>query len=270
MAIRVFEGKVVVVTGGASGIGLAIAREFGENGAKTVLLDLDKKTLDGKVEELKRNKIDAMGVVCDVTDEAGCRAAVRKVIENFGGIDLLVNNAGITQRSGFLNTEVSVYRRVMDINFFGSVICTKAAIESIVERKGMIIAVTSIAGLAPLLGRTGYAASKHAMHGFFTSLRTELKRYGVDVMIVCPGFTKTNLQTRALDGDGTVTKHPQSTTGRQYEPEEIAKAVYRGAVKRKRLLVLSLVGKFTHLLNKVAPGLYERIMVRKMSSELDR
>ncbi len=270
MTRREFGSSVVLVTGGASGIGLAIAREFGKNGARTALLDLNKKSLDDKVKDLKKGGIEAMGVVCDVTDEKGCRAAVDKVVQNFGGIDLLVNNAGITQRSGFLNTEVSVYRRVMDINFFGSVICTKAAIDSIIERRGMIIAVTSIAGLAPLLGRTGYAASKHAMHGFFTSLRAELKRDGVDVMIVCPGFTKTNLQTRALDGDGTVTKHPQSITGRQYEPEEIAGAVYKGAVRRKRLLVLSFVGKFTHLLNKVAPGLYERIMVKKMSPELER
>lgn len=270
MAKDMFRNKVVVVTGGASGIGLAISREFGKNGAKIALLDVDKKSLDDRVKELEGEGIETMGVFCDVTDEVGCQKSFDAVVENFGGIDLLVNNAGITQRSPFLDTSVSVYRRVMEINFFGSVICTSSAIKSLVERKGIIIVVTSIAGLAPLLGRTGYAASKHALHGFFTSLRTELKEKGVGVMIVCPGFTRTNLQTRALDGNGTVTKHPQSTTGKQYEPEEIARAVYRGAVKRKRLLVLSPVGKFTHLLNKVAPVFYEWIMERKMRSELER
>jgi short-subunit dehydrogenase len=266
----VFEKKVVVITGGASGIGLAIGREFGKHSAKIALLDVDKKTLDEKVKELNGDGIETMGVVCDITNEVGCQKAIITVIKAFGGVDVLVNNAGITQRSAFVNTDISVYRRVMEINFFGSVISTKAAIASIIERRGMIIVISSIAGFAPLLGRTGYAASKHALHGFFGSLRTELKQDGVSVMIVCPGFTKTNLQTRALDGDGDVNTHPQSTTGKQYMPEDIAVEIYRGAVKNKRLLVLSPVGKFTQFLTKVAPGLYERIMTKKMKSELMR
>jgi NAD(P)-dependent dehydrogenase (short-subunit alcohol dehydrogenase family) len=270
MPKNVFRDKVVAVTGGASGIGFAISREFGKNGARIALLDVDKNGLKEGVKELSGEGIEAMGVFCDVTDEAGCKKSFDEVFKKFGGVDVLVNNAGITQRSPFLETSVSVYRRVMDINFFGSVICTKAAADSIVERKGMIIAIASIAGIAPLLGRTGYSASKHAMCGFFSSLRTELKGKGVRVMIVCPGFTRTNLQTRALDGDGTVTKHPQSTTGRQYEPEDIARAVYGGAVKGKRLLVLSPVGKSTHIMNKVAPWFYEWLMERQLRSELER
>ncbi|MBW2048702.1 MAG: SDR family NAD(P)-dependent oxidoreductase [Deltaproteobacteria bacterium] len=155
------------------------------------------------------------------------------------------------------------------MNFFGSLYCTKAAIRSIVERKGLIIVNESIAGLAPLLGRTGYSASKHALHGLFTSLRSEIRGSGAHVMIVCPGFVKTNLQARALGGNGQVTKHPQSTVGSQSTPEEAAEAIFRGAMRRKHLLVLTPVGKISYWISRISPILYERMMARQLRSELE-
>jgi short-subunit dehydrogenase len=158
----------------------------------------------------------------------------------------------------------------MDVNFFGSLHCTKYAISHLIARKGAIVVIESLAGVAPLLGRTGYCASKHALHGLFTSLRGELIDSGVHIMIVCPGFVQTQLQTRALGGDGRVTRHPQSTVGRQDLPDQIAAAVYRGLLKKKNLMVLSPVGKLAYWMSRLAPNFYERLMARQLKSELMR
>lgn len=264
-----FEKRVVVVTGAASGIGAAICRRFSEAGARIVLLDLDEKGLAERVGELSSRGVESLWVRCDVSSEEECRFAIRRAIERFGGIDVLVNNAGITQRGPFIETAIPVFRRVMEVNFFGSLYCTKAAIASLVERRGLIIVIESIAGLTPLYGRTGYSASKMALHGLFTSLRTEVRRLGVHVMIVCPGFVRTNLQSRALGRDGTVTQHRQSKVGREESPEAVADAIYRGAIARRRLVITTPVGKLSHWMNRWWPAAYERLMAWALRSELE-
>lgn len=267
---RDFAGKVVVVTGAGGGLGSAFARRFARAGAHLGLLDVDGTKLGAIAAELGEQGVSHMAVPGDVTDETGCRAAIGAVRRELGGIDVLVNNAGITHRSAFADTDAIVYRKVMGVNFFGPLYCTQAALPSLLERRGLIITITSIAGLAPLLGRTGYAASKHACHGLFGSLRAELQGTGVDVMLVCPGFTATGIARAALDGDGSVTRHPQSTVGRVATPESVAEAVFRGATRSKRLLVLTGVGKATYLINRLAPALYERLMARSLRHEFDR
>ena len=265
-----FKDKVVVVTGAASGIGAAICQKFGGAGSKIGLLDMDEAGVKAAAGVLRDAGIDAVGVRCDVVDEAQCTSAIDNIIELYGGIDILVNNAGITQRSAFVNTKTSVYRKVMAVNFFGSLFCTKAAIDSLIARKGIIIVIESLAGVSPLLGRTGYCASKHALHGFFTSLRSELRDTGVHIMLACPGFVKTNLQTRALGGDGRITAHPQSMVGKPTSAQNVAEAIYNGALNRRHLLVLTPVGKLAYWVNKLAPILYERLMARQVRGELDR
>ncbi|MGM0427146.1 MAG: SDR family oxidoreductase [Thermodesulfobacteriota bacterium] len=263
-----FHNKCVLITGGASGIGLAMGRRFGRAGARVVLLDQDASALKAAEKEGRTAGIDIWGLACDVSKEAACTTAIKSVLQHHGGIDVLVNNAGITQRGAFVDTQTQVFEQVMQVNFFGSLYCTKAAIHSLIRRKGMIIVNESVAALIPLLGRTGYSASKHALHGLFTSLRTELKNTGVHVMIVCPGFVRTNLQTRALGCDGRITAHPQSSVGAHDTPESVAEAIYQGARKRKRLLVLTRVGKLSYWIHRISPGLYERIMARQLKSEL--
>jgi len=264
------ENQVVVVTGGASGIGWATCERFAREGTHIALLDLDEAAIAARCRELEARGVEVLGQCCDVSDQADCSAAAEAILERFGGVDVLVNNAGITQRAAFVDTQVSVFERVMAVNFFGSLYITKALIDSLIERRGQVIVIESIAGVAPLLGRTGYAASKHALHGLFTSLRTELRATGTHVMIVCPGFIKTNLQTRALGGDGEVTDHPQSTIGKQSTPEEAAEAIVQGAIERKHLVVLTLAGKLGYWLSRLAPVLYERIIERKFRAELER
>jgi len=264
-----FKNKVVVITGASSGIGFALCKRFAAGGAKICLLDMDEKALKGAERELVDSRVDCLGVVCDVSSRDQCQDSILKVMDRYGGIDVLINNAGITQRGAFVDTRISVFEKVMGVNFFGSLYCTKAAIQTLIQRKGLIIVNESVAGLAPLLGRTGYSASKHALHGLFTSLRTEIRSSGAHVMIVCPGFVKTDLQTRALGGNGQVTKHPQSTVGSQGTPEEAAEAIFTGAVKRKHLLVLTPVGKMSYWISRIFPILYERMMARQLRSELE-
>ncbi len=267
---RNFEGRVVVVTGGGSGLGAAFARRFARAGARLALLDLDLSGARALADELARNGVDALALECDVRDEAACGRAIAAVMDRFGSIDVLVNNAGLTHRSAFADTDTAVIRRVMEVNFFGAVHCTKAALPGLLARKGLVIAISSIAGLAPLHGRTGYAASKHAIQGFFSSLRGELSERGVGVLIVCPGFTATGIAVHALDADGQPTRHPQSTVGRIATPESVADAVFAAAERDQSMLVLSTVGRVTWWLQRLAPALYERIMVRSLKRELER
>jgi short-subunit dehydrogenase len=157
----------------------------------------------------------------------------------------------------------------MDVNLFGSIHCTKAAINSLIENRGMIIVISSLAGFLPLFGRTGYSASKHALHGFFDSLRTEMKEKGVSVMIACPGFADTDFSRSALDGDGSVTKHPRSTVGRLSSADQVASDIFKAATNNKRLLVMSPAGKVSRLIIKIWPSLYDKLMVRSLKSELE-
>lgn len=264
------EGKVVVITGAAGGIGRALCLRFGLSGAKVGLADINSERLGMLSEELEAQGIDCLGLPLDVADEEACRRAMTAVIEHFGRIDVLVNNAGITHRSAFCDTETKVYRRVMEVNYFGSVNCTKAALDELIRSRGQIVVTSSVAGFAPLLGRTGYAASKHALHGLFDTLRSELKRYGVAITIVCPGFTATDIGKHALDADGRPTRHPQSAVGKAASPESVADEIYRSAVKRKRLTILSGVGRLSRLMTRFCPALFERIMERSLRAELER
>ena len=267
---RDFRDRVVVITGAAGGIGRALSHRFAKSGARLGLADIDGQGVKALCEELAAEGTDCFGFDLDVTDEAACHSAMDSVMKRFGRFDVLINNAGITHRSAFAGTTSKVYSRVMAVNYFGSLYCTQAALDYLIEQKGLIIVISSIAGFSPLLGRTGYAASKHALHGLFDSLRAELREKGVGVTIVCPGFTATNIYKSALDCDGSLTSHPQSNVGAHASPESVAEAVFRAATRSKRLVVLSAVGRLTRFLNKFFPDFYERKMARALRSELER
>ena len=261
------QEKVVAITGGASGIGAALSWRFGRAGARIALIDLDEGEVKTREKELLEGGVTVFVQKGDIASESEGTAAIRGIIRHFGGIDILINNAGISHRGAFQEAEISTIRKVMEVNFFGSLICTKAALESILSRRGMIIVISSIAGLAPVLGRTAYCASKHALHGLFATLRGEVQGQGTHVMIVCPGFTRTNLQSKALNGKGQITTHSRTLVGREASPSEVADCIFQGAKKKKRLVILSPAGKLSYWLFRFAPAFYERLMRKKLVKE---
>lgn len=269
MRKRCFKGKTAVITGGASGIGLAAAREFARAGANIVLVDMDAQTLEQRRNEFESENIPVLAAVCDVANFDACKSVVKETVKRFGAVDLLFNNAGITQRSLFERTKIGVVEKVMAVNFFGSVYMTKAALDELIKNRGSIVVNESIAGVAPLLGRCGYAASKHALHGFFTSLRCEVRHKGVHVMIVCPGFIRTNLQTRALGGDGRITNREQTRIGQEQTPEFVAAKIRKGVENERSMMVFTFFGKLGYLISRVMPSVYERLMTRQFRSELE-
>jgi short-subunit dehydrogenase len=182
---------------------------------------------------------------------------------------VLVNNAGITHRSAFARTEPDVIRRVMAVNFFGAVHCTHAVLPALVARRGMIIVISSVAGFAPLIARTGYAASKHALHGFFESLRTEVEPLGLKVLLVCPSFIETGIEKNALAGDGNLARHPQSIVGTRATPDAMAGKIHAAAARERRLLLPDAVSRSSWWLSRLAPRFYERLMTRKLRQEME-
>jgi len=267
---RNYRGRTVVISGAAGGMGRALSLRFGLLGARVGIIDQEKEALGRLSRELTERGIKNAAVTLDITKEKACGRALDSISAKLGCIYALVNNAGITHRSAFVKTRPEVFRRVMDVNFFGSLYLTRAALPSLIASKGQIIVISSIAGFAPLLGRPGYAASKHALQGFFSSLRPELSPDGITITIACPGFTKTGINKNALDWDGTKTLHPQSTLGKVADPWETAGVIIHGAMNNRPLVIHSTVGRITCLMMKIAPGLYERLMARSLRSELDR
>jgi NAD(P)-dependent dehydrogenase (short-subunit alcohol dehydrogenase family) len=229
------------------------------------LLDRDLEGIEALAQQLPPASVLAVG--CDVRDLGACDAAIDRVVDRWGGVDILVNNAGISHHGSFERTDVDVIRRVMDVNFYGAVHCTDAALPHIVERGGMIVVISSVAGFAPLVGRTGYAASKHALHGFFDSLRAELADRNAGVLIVCPSFTRTAIDASALSGTGSRLGSSRVPVGRLAEPDDVAAAIMRAIAARKRSLVLSPVGIASLWLSRLAPGLYARLMRATQSAD---
>lgn len=263
---KVFERKVVLVTGACAGIGRALAQRFAQAGARLVLLDLDQAALDSLAQHLRdHHNVEVLALRCDVAEAAAVEAAVALAVEQFGGIDLLINNAGITHRSRFADTDLAVFQRIMQVNYFGALHCTRAALPSLLARRGQIVVLSSLSGFAPMLDRSAYNASKHALHGLFETLRLELAGSGVNVMLVCPGFTATDIRKKALVGGGSVTAQPIPFVGKVNAPQDTAEAIYRAAVRRKRLLIHSNVNWLARLLARLSPRLFERWLVPRLS-----
>ncbi|MCB9557210.1 MAG: SDR family oxidoreductase [Deltaproteobacteria bacterium] len=258
------QKKCVVITGGAGGIGLALGRCYVADGCDVALLDIDAGSVSAAAEQLGGK---TLGLACDVTDAKQCEQAIAQVVQQFGGIDVLVNNAGISHRSRFIDTDLDVFRRVMEINFFGALYCTKFAMSALIARRGQVVTISSVAGFAPLYARTGYAASKYALHGLFDTLRAELDEHGVAITIVCPSFVATAIEQRALDKDGKPLGARRVGIGKLMSPEAVAAKIHSAAQARKQLLLPSPVGKVAWVVSRFAPRFYARQMTKRFSAE---
>lgn len=253
-----FRNKVVAITGGTDGIGRALIDLLIPMGAKVATCGRNHDKLYNLQRDYSNVILHAM--VCDVSHEKECQRFIESTVKEFGGIDILINNAGISMRALVKDLDPNVIRKVMDVNFFGAVYCTKFALPYITERQGSIVGVSSIAGYRGLPGRSGYSASKFALQGWLESLRTELMEENVHVMWVCPGFTTSNIRYAALDREG----HPQGQTtmeeGKMMPAPEVAEKILDAIEKRKRTMVMTFTGKRTVFMNKFFPGLADKMV----------
>ncbi|MDP4225658.1 MAG: SDR family oxidoreductase [Bacteroidota bacterium] len=259
--------KVVIITGASSGIGLACARECSMHGMKVVLAARNQEKLKEIEKELLSKGAEAMAVPTDVTSEEECKNLVDQTLKRFGTIDVLINNAGISMRALFNELDLKVIKHLMDVNFWGTVYCTKYALPCLLKNKGSVVGISSIAGFKGLPGRTGYSASKFAMNGFLESLRIENLKTGLHVMIVAPGFTASNIRRTALGPDG----HEQGTSPRDENKlmpaGEVAHRIYKGLVHRRRNIIFTLEGKVLVLVHRIIPHIVDYLAYKEMASE---
>jgi dehydrogenase/reductase SDR family member 7B len=263
------KDKVVLITGGTSGIGKACAFVFGKAGARVAVSGRNQQNLNETTQELAAAGIQALGVRADVSIEADCQRMVQETVNKFGKLDILINNAGISMRALFMDVDLDVLRKVMDINFWGTVYSTKFALPYIQAAKGSVIGISSIAGYRGLPARTGYSASKFAMHGFLETLRTELLHKGVHVLIACPGFTASNIRNTALAANGQQQGESPRDEGNMMSAEEVAVRILKATQERKRDLVMTFQGKLTVFLNKWLPGFTDKLVYNHMAKEKD-
>ncbi len=262
------KNKVVVITGASSGIGKALAVKFAGEGAKLVLGARRIKNLHELEKQLPGAEIES--VKMDVTRESDCRLLMDKAIERFGQIDVLINNAGISMRAVFDEVELDVLKRLMDVNFWGTVYCTKYALPFLLKTKGSLVGVISIAGHVGLPGRTGYSASKFAVRGFLDTLRIENLKKGLHVLVAAPGFTASEVRKVALSTDGSQQGETPRNEDKMMTAEECATHIFNAVKKRKRQLILTFVeGKVTVFLGKFLPGLLDKLTYNHMAKEPD-
>ncbi len=266
---KTMKDKVVIITGASSGIGKALALEYATRGAHVIMAARNEERLHQAASEVSARGAKVLAVLTDVSVEADCKELINKSIEEFGRIDILINNAGISMRALFADTDLDVIRQLMDINFWGMVYCTKFALPYLLEAKGSVVGVSSIAGYKGLPGRTGYSASKFAMHGFLETLRIENMKKGLHVLIACPGFTASNIRNTALNEKGMVQGESPRDEGKMMSAEEVAGYIAKGVAKRKDRLTLTFQGKLTVILNKLFPKFMDKQVYNHMAKEPD-
>jgi len=262
------QGKTVVITGASSGIGEELAVVLASRGANLVLAARREEELAQVAKRCEQAGGRALSVPTDVSDQEACRRMVERAVEAFGGIDVLVNNAGVTMW-GRLDevTDLSIYERLMRVNYLSAVYCTYYALPHLKVRKGLAVAISSLTGKTGVPQRTAYAASKHAMQGFFDSLRVELLGTGVDVLVVSPGFVATPIRSNAVGPDGkSVGRSRRDESQDTMDVQTCVAQIVRAIERRERELVMTAKAKVGLFLKLVAPGLVDRIALKAMKT----
>ncbi len=255
-----FAGKVVVVTGASQGIGLALVRALSPQRPKLVLAARDAQRLEQVAAECRALGAQALAVPTDVGSFEDCRGLVDRAVAHFGGLDVLVNNAGIGMIARFDEVDdLECYERLMRVNYLSCVHLTHRALPHLKERRGLVVAVASLAGLTGVPTRTAYAASKHAVIGFFDSLRVELIGSGVDVTIVAPDFVVSEIHKRAIGKHGKPIGATPMQESRIMSAERCAELIVDAMSKRRRLAILSARGRLGRFVRLLAPGVIDRI-----------
>ena len=257
------KNRVVVITGASKGIGAELARQLAERGARLVLAARNAQELESVADECKKRGAQVITVRADVSVERDCAAIMSGASLAFGGIDVLVNNAGATMWARFEDIkDLSILDRIMKVNYMGAVHCTAHALPYLRETGGLLVGISSLAGRTGVPTRTGYSASKHAMTGFFDSLRIELADSGVDVTMVYPGFVSTGIRENATGPDGKPIEVSPVKEGEVMGVEECARRIVRAIDRREREVVMTARGKMGVWLKLLAPSLVDRIAKR--------
>jgi short-subunit dehydrogenase len=255
-------GTRAVVTGASSGIGAAIARELAASGARLVLngrnlaaLDRVAATCDGVGGEVET-------VVGDLTGPAVRESLIATAVSRYGGVDLLVNDAGVSMNASVNDLSEAVVRALFEVNFFAAVALTQLALPELIRVRGRIVVISSVTGLVGTPTRSAYAASKHALHGFFDALRIELRSRRVSVTLVCPGLVDTPIRARALLGDGREQGFDDARGQRMLSAQKVAEKTLRAASAGRRRLLLGREMRLARFLSVVAPGLLDRVLAK--------
>jgi short-subunit dehydrogenase len=260
------KNKVVIITGASSGIGRALAKEFAAKGAKLSLGARRTELLEELKQELTGTEI--LITQTDVSKEDDCKNLIEATIKRYGSIDVLINNAGISMRALFEDVDLNVIRQLMDVNFYGTVYCSKYALTYLLKTKGSLVGVISIAGYVGLPGRTGYSASKFAIRGFLDTIRIENLKKGLHVLVAAPGFTASEVRKVALTNDGSQQGETPRNEEKMMSAEECARHIVKAIEKRKRELILTFVeGKLTVFLGKFFPSLLDKLTYSHMAKE---
>lgn len=263
------KDKVVIVTGGSSGIGKSLTVLFGKKGASVVFTGRDEARMKTVSRELEALGVRHLALTLDAASEKDNKQMVEMTLREFGRIDVLICNAGITMRALFEEVDLEVFKQLMDINFYGTLFATKYALPHLLTSRGSVIGISSINGYRGTPARTAYTASKFAMQGFFESLRTEVMYRGVHVLVVCPGFTGTNIRNNALTADGKMQGDSPRDESKMMTPDEVAEKTFAAYQSKKRDLILTTQGKLAVWLNKWMPGKMDKIVYQVMAKEPD-
>ncbi len=264
---KYFSGKVFIVTGASSGIGKAIALEAARQGARVVIAARNEDKLDAVAKVIEGFGSVALAVKTDVSKKEDAQNLINKAVEKFGKIDILINNAGVSMRAMFDDIDIDVFEKVLDINFMGTVYCSRFAIKHILEQKGSIVGISSVSGFTPLPARTAYCASKYAMYGFLTTLRIENIKRGLHVMIAHPGFTESDIRKHALLANGQEQGETPRKEEKMMTADEVAIKILKGIKKRKRVMVMTFIGKSAWVLEKLFPRWTHKQLYKGISKE---
>ncbi len=260
------QNKVVVITGASSGIGKALAEKFASEGWDLVLAARRVELL--KEMEAKFSKVNVLSVKTDVSVEADCRNLIEKSIERFGKIDVLINNAGISMRALFQDVELDVLRRLMDVNYWGTVYCTKFALPYLIEQNGSLVGITSTGGYIGLPGRTGYSGSKFAVRGFLDTVRIENLKTGLHVLMASPGFTASDIRKTALIHNGSEQGETPRNEAKMMSAEKCASIIFRAIKRRRRKMMISFWdGQMIVLTAKLWAWLVDQILYKVFANE---
>lgn len=262
------QKKVVVITGASSGIGKALAFKFANEGWNIVIAARRYERL--KEIESQITGVEVLSVKTDITVESECKNLIDLTIAKFGKIDVMLNNAGISMRALFTDLNLEVMHKMMDVNYWGTVYCSKYALPWLLQTKGSLVGVISVGGYVGLPGRTGYSAAKYATRGFLETLRTENLKTGLHVLIAAPGFTESEIRMNALTADGSLQGQTPRDEKKMMSSEACAIHIFNAVIKRKRKIILTFVeGKAAVFVSKMWQWLAEKVIYHMFAKEPD-